>query len=52
MLTLGSLDTGVIGLQACDGTIRTGMTCFITTKNNIEWYGEKQAIARITLSVT
>lgn len=52
VLTLGNSDTGVIGLQACDGTIRTGMTCFITTKNNIEWYGEKQAIARITLSVT
>lgn len=52
VLTLGNSDTGVIGLQACDGTIRTGMTCFITTKNNIEWYGEKKAIATITLSVT
>lgn len=52
VLTLGNSDTGAKGAQACDGTIRTGMTCFVTTKDNMEWYGEKQAIARITLSVT
>lgn len=51
VLALGNSDTGAIGSQVCNGAIRTGMTCFVTTKDNMEWYGEKQATARITLTI-
>lgn len=51
VLALGNSDTDAIGPQVCNGAIRTGMTCFVTTKDNMEWYGEKQATARITLAI-
>ena len=43
--------SGATGNYVCNGSLQKGNVCKIKANSQINWYGQKQAIANITLSI-
>lgn len=43
--------SGAMGNYVCNGSLQKGNMCKIKANSQINWYGQKQAIANITLSI-
>ncbi|MCU6262428.1 hypothetical protein [Escherichia coli] len=43
--------SGATGNNVCNGSLQKGNVCKIKANSQISWYGQKQAVANITLSI-
>lgn len=43
--------SGATGNYVCNGSLQKGSVCKIKANSQINWYGQKQAVANITLSI-